>query len=183
MARIISDRLGAVLGQSIVIENRGGGAGGSNGAKVVAAADPDGYTILLTPGGIAHDRPGRAHATSATTRPRCSRRSACSSRRRRSCPCNPDVPVKIAARARGLRQGQSRQADLGLAGLRHRVRICSPKCSSSKPASTSCTCPIAGQRPMLAAILAGEVQMIADAEHHQPAAHPGRQAAPAGGRR
>jgi tripartite-type tricarboxylate transporter receptor subunit TctC len=51
MARIISERLGAVLGQSIVIENRGGGAGGSNGAKVVAAADPDGYTILITPGG------------------------------------------------------------------------------------------------------------------------------------
>jgi tripartite-type tricarboxylate transporter receptor subunit TctC len=51
MARIISDRLGAVLGQIIIIENRGGGAGGSVGAKVVAAADPDGYTILLTPGG------------------------------------------------------------------------------------------------------------------------------------
>src|SRR6476620_9503217 len=51
MARIISDRLGTVLGQSIVIENRGGGAGGSVGAKVVASADPDGYTILITPGG------------------------------------------------------------------------------------------------------------------------------------
>ena len=51
MARIVSDRLGQVLGQSIVIENRGGGAGGSVGAKVVAAADPDGYTILITPGG------------------------------------------------------------------------------------------------------------------------------------
>src|SRR3954466_4107923 len=51
MARIISERLGAVLGQGIVIENRGGGAGGSNGAKFVASADPDGYTILLTPGG------------------------------------------------------------------------------------------------------------------------------------
>ena len=51
MARIISDRLGAVLGQSIVIENRGGGAGGSVGAKAVASADPDGYTILMTPGG------------------------------------------------------------------------------------------------------------------------------------
>ena len=50
MARIISDRLGAVLGQSIVIENRGG-AGGSVGAKAVATADPDGYTILITPGG------------------------------------------------------------------------------------------------------------------------------------
>jgi tripartite-type tricarboxylate transporter receptor subunit TctC len=51
MARIISDRLGAVLGQTIVIENRGGGAGGSVGAKAVVAADPDGYTILMTPGG------------------------------------------------------------------------------------------------------------------------------------
>ena len=40
-----------VLGQSIVIENKGGGAGGSVGAKAVAAADPDGYTILMTPGG------------------------------------------------------------------------------------------------------------------------------------
>jgi tripartite-type tricarboxylate transporter receptor subunit TctC len=51
MARIVSERLGAVLGQSIIIENRGGGAGGSVGAKFVAAAEPDGYTILLTPGG------------------------------------------------------------------------------------------------------------------------------------
>ena len=37
MARIIADRLGTVLGQSIVIENKGGGAGGSIGAKFVAA--------------------------------------------------------------------------------------------------------------------------------------------------
>jgi tripartite-type tricarboxylate transporter receptor subunit TctC len=51
MARIVSDRLGTVLGQTIVIENRGGGAGGSVGAKFVASSDPDGYTILLTPGG------------------------------------------------------------------------------------------------------------------------------------
>src|SRR4029079_4026899 len=51
MARIISDRLGMVLGQSIVVENRGGGVGGRVGAKVFATADPDGYTILMTPGG------------------------------------------------------------------------------------------------------------------------------------
>jgi tripartite-type tricarboxylate transporter receptor subunit TctC len=50
MARIISERLGAVLGQSIVIENRGG-AGGGIGGKFVAEAAPDGYTILMTPGG------------------------------------------------------------------------------------------------------------------------------------
>ena len=51
VARIVSDRLGAVLGQTIVVENHGGGAGGSIGAKAVATADPDGYTILMTPGG------------------------------------------------------------------------------------------------------------------------------------
>src|ERR1700693_759676 len=50
ITRIISDRLGAVLGQSIVVENKSG-AGGSIGAKVVASADPDGYTLLVTPGG------------------------------------------------------------------------------------------------------------------------------------
>src|SRR5947208_6007687 len=51
MARIISDRLSVVHGQTVVVENRGGGAGGSIGAKAVATADPDGYTILITPGG------------------------------------------------------------------------------------------------------------------------------------
>src|SRR5579872_2123643 len=50
MARIISERLGAVLGQAIVIENRGG-AGGGIGGKFVAEADPDGYTLLMSPGG------------------------------------------------------------------------------------------------------------------------------------
>jgi tripartite-type tricarboxylate transporter receptor subunit TctC len=51
MARIVSDRLSATLGQSVVVENKGGGAGGSIGAKFVASSDPDGYTILITPGG------------------------------------------------------------------------------------------------------------------------------------
>src|SRR5579864_7905898 len=50
MARIISDRLGAVLGAPIVVENRGG-AGGGIGGKFVAEAEPDGYTLLLSPAG------------------------------------------------------------------------------------------------------------------------------------
>src|SRR5260221_14534064 len=59
MARIISDRLSLVLGQTVVVENRGGGAGGSIGAKAVATADPDGYTILITPGGSLTSGPAR----------------------------------------------------------------------------------------------------------------------------
>src|SRR3984957_15980798 len=50
MARIISDRLATVLGQSMVIENRGG-AGGSIGGKHVGGRGPHGYTLLMTPGG------------------------------------------------------------------------------------------------------------------------------------
>jgi tripartite-type tricarboxylate transporter receptor subunit TctC len=60
MARIVSDRLGAVLGQTIVVENHGGGAGGSIGAKAVATADPDGYTNPDHPRRSADDRPSRA---------------------------------------------------------------------------------------------------------------------------
>lgn len=47
IARIVQPRLQAVLGQPIVIENRGG-AGGSVGTDVVAKAAPDGYTVLFT---------------------------------------------------------------------------------------------------------------------------------------
>lgn len=45
--RIVFDRLGAQLGQQIVVENRGG-AGGTIGEAMVAKADPDGYTLLTT---------------------------------------------------------------------------------------------------------------------------------------
>ena len=46
MARIVGERLGASMGQSIVVENRPG-AGGTLGAAQVAKAEPDGYTLLV----------------------------------------------------------------------------------------------------------------------------------------
>ena len=46
VARIVSERLGAQLGYTIVIENRPG-AGGTIGVGVAAKANPDGYTLLV----------------------------------------------------------------------------------------------------------------------------------------
>ena len=40
------DPLAQQLGQTIVVENRGG-AGGTIGSAAVAKADPDGYTLLV----------------------------------------------------------------------------------------------------------------------------------------
>jgi tripartite-type tricarboxylate transporter receptor subunit TctC len=46
LAREIGPRLGEALGQTVIIENRGG-AGGNIGSDAVAKAVPDGYTILF----------------------------------------------------------------------------------------------------------------------------------------
>ena len=46
VARILADKLGTVLGQNIVVENRAG-ASGNIGARTVATATPDGYMLLL----------------------------------------------------------------------------------------------------------------------------------------
>ncbi len=46
IARIAAEFLAKELGQPFVVENRGGG-GGTVGAGIAAAADPDGYTLLF----------------------------------------------------------------------------------------------------------------------------------------
>lgn len=45
-ARMLADKLGSVLGQSVIVDNKTGAAG-NIGAAAVAKANPDGHTILL----------------------------------------------------------------------------------------------------------------------------------------
>jgi tripartite-type tricarboxylate transporter receptor subunit TctC len=55
-ARFVAEPLGAELGQTVVVENRGG-AGGTIGTAAVAQAPADGYTLLYgTPGPLVTNR-------------------------------------------------------------------------------------------------------------------------------
>jgi len=50
LARILSQYMPESIGQTVVIDNRGG-ASGTIGANMVAKAAPDGYTLLMVPSG------------------------------------------------------------------------------------------------------------------------------------
>ena len=52
LARLMAERMGQSLGQPFVVDNRPG-AGGNVGMDLVAKADPDGYTLLMGPIGLA----------------------------------------------------------------------------------------------------------------------------------
>ncbi|MGE4338850.1 MAG: tripartite tricarboxylate transporter substrate binding protein [Pigmentiphaga sp.] len=52
VARVLGQKLGDLLGQSVVVENRSG-ADGNIAARAVAQSPADGYTLLVAPNGLA----------------------------------------------------------------------------------------------------------------------------------
>jgi len=71
-ARLVTQPLSSKLGQSVIIENLPG-AGGRTGAKAVAQASPDGYTLLLggtNPNAIAQSQDGSAPMVEAAIKER-----------------------------------------------------------------------------------------------------------------
>jgi tripartite-type tricarboxylate transporter receptor subunit TctC len=52
VARLIGQEMAKGLGQPVIVENKPGAAG-TLGANFVAKSEPDGYTLLVTPGGHA----------------------------------------------------------------------------------------------------------------------------------
>ncbi|MCC6531688.1 MAG: tripartite tricarboxylate transporter substrate binding protein [Burkholderiales bacterium] len=55
LARAVGQRMGEIMRQQVIVDNRGG-AGGMIGGSIAASANPDGYTLLLgSLGGLAHN--------------------------------------------------------------------------------------------------------------------------------
>jgi tripartite-type tricarboxylate transporter receptor subunit TctC len=161
MARVVSERLGTVLGQSIVIENKGGGAGGSIGAKFVAAADPDGYTILLTPGGSLTTGPA-VHSNIGYDPVRAFTPVALLTESPQIVCVHPDVPVRTLPELIAYARANPGKLTWGSQGFGTSPHLLAEMFKIETGANILHV-PYRGTAPMLAAILAGEVQMMTDA--------------------
>jgi tripartite-type tricarboxylate transporter receptor subunit TctC len=160
MARIIADRLGAVLSQSIVIENKGGGAGGSIGAKFVATSDPDGYTILITPGGSLTTGPA-VHANIGYDPVKVFVPVAQLIETPLIIVVHSDLPVKSLAELVAYAKANPGKISWGSQGFGVAPHLLLEVFKLDTGINVVHV-PYRGTAPMLAAIVAGEVQVVAD---------------------
>jgi tripartite-type tricarboxylate transporter receptor subunit TctC len=160
MARIISDRLGAVLGQTIIVENRGGGAGGSIGAKAVATADPDGYTILITPGGSLTTGPA-VHSNIGYDPVKVFTPVCLLIETPLIVAAHQDLPVKSLAEVVAYAKANPGKISWGSQGFGVAPHLLL-ELFKLEAGVNIVHVPYRGTAPMLAAIVAGEVQMVAD---------------------
>src|SRR6516225_3381278 len=156
MARIISDRLGAVLGQTIVVENRGG----SIGAKAVATADPDGYTILITPGGALTTGPA-VHSNIGYDPAKAFAPVARLIESPQIISVHRDLPVKSLAELVAYAKANPGKVSWGSQGFGTGPHLLA-EMFKLETGVNIVHVPYRGTAPMLAAIVAGEVQVVAD---------------------
>jgi tripartite-type tricarboxylate transporter receptor subunit TctC len=159
VARMIAPRLGESLGQSVIIENRGG-AGGSVGATAVAQSPHDGYTLLLGTGSthgtnplvytkLGYD-PVRDFAPVALIT---------------SAPLvlavNKDVPVKTAADLIALAKAKPGQLSFGSYGTGSNNHLIAELLNTMAGIQTN-HIPYRGSAPMMTDLIGGRIQFAFD---------------------
>src|SRR5215472_16463349 len=159
LARIISDRLGAVLGQPIVVENRGG-AGGAIGGKFVVDAEPDGYTILMSPAGSLTTGPA-VNPKFGYDPPTALAPVAQLIETPNIVSVNPDLPVHSLAEAVSYANANPGKLKWGSQGFGTSPHLLVELFKLENNVNVV-NVPYRGSAPMLNGILGGEIQMITD---------------------
>jgi tripartite-type tricarboxylate transporter receptor subunit TctC len=142
------------------VENRGGGAGGSIGAKLVASADPDGYTILITPGGALTTGPA-VHGNIGYDPVKAFVPVACVMESPLVIAAHQDLPVKSLGDVVAYAKANPGKIIWGSQGFGTAPHLLF-ELFKLETGVNVVHVPYRGTAPMLAAVVAGEVQMVAD---------------------
>jgi tripartite-type tricarboxylate transporter receptor subunit TctC len=167
-ARLLSERLQAVLGQPIVIDYKAG-AGGTVGAQDVMKAPADGYTLMLANTGVMVINPGLY-----TKLPYQTLRDFTPIARTAMQPLallvNPQVPVnslrEFVAYAKA-RPGQVNYGSAGNGGISHLV----PEMFKNAAGLFMVHIPYRGSAPAFTDLMAGQVQFMAESIPQAAAYH------------
>jgi tripartite-type tricarboxylate transporter receptor subunit TctC len=160
LARLLSESLSTTLKQSIVVENRGGGAGGSVGAKAVAMAPGDGYTLLMAPGGSLTVGPA-VHKNIGYDPLKAFVAVAQLVESSQAIGVHPDLPVKTVADIEAYARANPGKLAFGSQGFGVGPHLLI-ELFKLDTGTNIVHVPYRGTAPMLAALVSGEVKMAMD---------------------
>jgi len=159
VARIIVPPLSASLGQSIVIENRGG-AGGALGASAVAQAAADGYTLLLGTGST-HGTNSSVYAKLSYDPARDFAPIALVTSSPLVLVANPTVPAKTAKELITLAKSKPDELAFGSYGTGSINHLAAELLNSMAGIQTNHV-PYRGSAPMMTDLIGGRIQFAFD---------------------
>ena len=158
-ARLLADRLGQILGQTVLIDYKAG-AGGTVGAQEVMRANPDGHTIMLANTGVMVINPAvyskLPYATLRDFAP-----IARTAMQPLALLVNPSVPVQTLPEFLAFlkaRPGKVNYGSAGNGGISHLV----PEMFKTATGTFMVHIPYRGSAPAFADLMAGQVQFMAE---------------------
>ena len=158
-ARLLSDRLQAVLGQPVLVDYKAG-AGGTVGAQDVMKAAPDGYTLMLANTGVMVINPGLYSKLPYNTT-RDFTPIARTAMQPLALLVNPKVPansLKEFMDYARTRPGQVNYGSAGNGGISHLV----PEMFKSATGLFMVHIPYRGSAPAFTDLMGGQVQFMAE---------------------
>jgi len=157
VARIVGKHVGDALGQTVVVENRGGG-GGIIGVEVVKNSDPDGYTLLLGQSGPISINPGIYPKLSYDPE-----KDLVPVSMTTSYPyvlvVNPSLGVKTVAELVALAKSKPGQLNFGTAGVGASNHLVT-ELFDSRAGIKMTHIPYRGTSPAVADLISGQVQVV-----------------------